>query len=275
MTSKKYYFLAGLPRAGNTLFASIFNQNPKINVTANSIVSSLMHGAVYAAKVNPNTKSIFDNFPDEKSFFNFGSNILNNYYSDWPGEIIIDRSSWGEPFNLKLLEDFCPNKPKFICLVRPVSEILCSFLTLYKKNNNIKKLNKSTIEFTCDTLFKRGEILDKGITSCLNLKKSKYAKDTLFIQYEDFCKNTKTTIDSVYSFLDLSTKKHEIKNLKNLKVNNVSYDDSIDINYQGLHKIKKCIEVVEHDTSVLPKNILEHCNYLDLELSSHYASATK
>ena len=41
---QKFFFLNGLPRAGNTLFASIMNQNPDINTTGNSLIPTLMYG---------------------------------------------------------------------------------------------------------------------------------------------------------------------------------------------------------------------------------------
>ena len=39
---KKIYYLIGMPRAGNTLFGSLLNQNPRVRVTANSIVPEIM-----------------------------------------------------------------------------------------------------------------------------------------------------------------------------------------------------------------------------------------
>ena len=39
---KKIYYLIGMPRAGNTLFGSLLNQNPRVRVTANSLVSEIM-----------------------------------------------------------------------------------------------------------------------------------------------------------------------------------------------------------------------------------------
>ena len=41
MFEKKYYFLAGLPRAGNTVLSSILNQNSREQVSANSFVSRI------------------------------------------------------------------------------------------------------------------------------------------------------------------------------------------------------------------------------------------
>ena len=42
---KKYFFLNGMPRAGNTLLASILNQNPDIKTTANSLTMGLIKKA--------------------------------------------------------------------------------------------------------------------------------------------------------------------------------------------------------------------------------------
>ena len=38
----KFFFLIALPRSGNTLFASIMNQNPEIVCTGNSITLEIM-----------------------------------------------------------------------------------------------------------------------------------------------------------------------------------------------------------------------------------------
>ena len=40
--NKKIFFLAGFPRAGNTLLTSILNQNPDIGCTPNSIVLEII-----------------------------------------------------------------------------------------------------------------------------------------------------------------------------------------------------------------------------------------
>ena len=39
---KQLFFLVAMPRSGNTLFASIMNQNPDIACTANSITLEIM-----------------------------------------------------------------------------------------------------------------------------------------------------------------------------------------------------------------------------------------
>ena len=58
---KKFFCLHGLPRAGNTLLGSIINQNPKVAVTANSLIADML-GELYLLKHT----DIFKNFPDHK-----------------------------------------------------------------------------------------------------------------------------------------------------------------------------------------------------------------
>ena len=68
--SRKLFFLVAMPRSGNTLFASIMNQNPEIVCTANSITLEIMKD-LYLLKET----DVFKNFPDYKSLDN-GMDVL-------------------------------------------------------------------------------------------------------------------------------------------------------------------------------------------------------
>ena len=54
-----------LPRSGNTLFASLINQNPNLVCTANSITLEIMK-ELYLLKQT----DVFQNFPDHRSMDN-------------------------------------------------------------------------------------------------------------------------------------------------------------------------------------------------------------
>ena len=97
---KDIFFLCGLPRAGNTLFGSIMNQNPDVGVSANSICAEMM-GDLFMLKHT----DIFKNYPDHKSFDNVAKSVFENYYKDWKQDYIIDRAPWGIPVNLKFLRE--------------------------------------------------------------------------------------------------------------------------------------------------------------------------
>ena len=59
LPNKKIFFLAGLPRSGNTILASILNQNPVICCTPNSITLEIMKDVVLLKNTD-----IFQNFPE-------------------------------------------------------------------------------------------------------------------------------------------------------------------------------------------------------------------
>ena len=54
-----------MPRSGNTLFASVMNQNPEIAATANSITLEIMKDLFLLKEID-----VFQNFPDHKSLDN-------------------------------------------------------------------------------------------------------------------------------------------------------------------------------------------------------------
>ena len=65
LKNKKIFFLAGFPRAGNTLLTSILNQNPDIGCTPNSVVLDIMKHTFLLKDTD-----VFQNFPDEQSLNN-------------------------------------------------------------------------------------------------------------------------------------------------------------------------------------------------------------
>ena len=81
---KDIYFLCSLPRCGNTLLASILNQNLNITVTANSIGADILYSLEKLKQ-----KEIFLNFPDHKSLDNLIKESLNIYYKDHKSNYII------------------------------------------------------------------------------------------------------------------------------------------------------------------------------------------
>jgi len=65
LKDKKIFFLAGFPRAGNTILTSILNQNPDICCTPNSITLEIYKDIFLLKKTD-----VFLNYPDYKSLDN-------------------------------------------------------------------------------------------------------------------------------------------------------------------------------------------------------------
>lgn len=244
---KEYYFLSGLPRSGNTLLGSIINQNPKVSVTANTILTDVIY-QLHLLK----DYEIYKNFPDEKSLNNIIKNVFNNYYKDWKAEFIIDRGSWGTPTNLELLKSII-KKPKFIILYRPVLECLASFIKIEKPLD---------VELRCNQLLNKEDIIGKSLWSIKNIIENK--EDHIVINYNDLVSNTNDTIKKIFNYLEVELENIDINNIKQFSTNNISYNDNV-LPF-NLHTIRtNKIEFNKYDIKdYLPPNIIKQYSNLDI-----------
>jgi hypothetical protein len=108
--NKQLLFLVAQPRSGNTLFASIMNQNPEIAATPNSITLEIMKDLFLLKNTD-----VFLNYPDHKSLDNVLDVVYDTYYKDWPQKIIIDRGPVMTPGNFQLMQKHY--KRPFKCIV--------------------------------------------------------------------------------------------------------------------------------------------------------------
>jgi len=228
---KKYFFLNGLPRSGNTLFGSIINQNSNISVTANTILTDVIY-QLHLLKNN----EIFLNFPDKESLNNVIKNSFNNYYKDWEAKFIIDRGPWGTPDNLKLLKSIIKN-PKFIILNRPVLECLASYIKIEQPQN---------IEERCNQLMNPQGMIGKNLLSIKNTIDQK--ENYIIINYPDLINNPLDQINKIYNF----------------SANNIKYNDNIlDFPFHTIKTGKIKLNKIEV-TKYLPHNIIKKYSNLDI-----------
>ena len=111
---KQIHFLTGFPRSGNTLLASILNQNKNIAATGHSTVTSMFY-SLNELKIN---SPIYNNYKNYECFENVEKKLLQTHYAPWKQKIIIDRGEWCTPFNFLSLQKYGPSNPKIIFLLR-------------------------------------------------------------------------------------------------------------------------------------------------------------
>jgi hypothetical protein len=256
---KDIFFLSGLPRAGNTLFGSIMNQNPKVAVTANSITADIM-GELFTLKKT----DIFQNYPDHKSFDNVAAKVFDHYYQDWKADYIIDRAPWGMPANLNFLKHTRKNI-KIIVLVRDVIEVLASFVR-WSQREPTAFINQyaKTVEEKCDKLMNHEGVIVKELIAVKHLLQDKNKGLYKIIEYNDLVKHPKKTIESIYDYLEIPKFKHTYTNLNQFKVNNMQYDET-PVGH-NLHTIKTDrIEKASYDAyTIIPSSIInkyKECNF--------------
>ncbi len=253
MMNKQINFLIGLPRAGNTLFASIMNQNPKIAATPNSIVNEICR---YTEKIKRGEQ--FLNFPYSDSLDNVLSNIFSNYYQNWNYDYIIDRGPWGAPPNLNFLKNYLGQEIKIIILVRDLKEVLASFLkhSYEHPDSFVNKGWAKTDEEKCDMLMsKEGIIVTEliGIHHLTQLDRNK--KYAHLIEYNNLVDKPKETIDGVYKFLDIPPFEHHFDKFEQLSVQGQYIDDTVV--GKGLHTIKEN-GLIKTKHNPLPQKVLDN-----------------
>ena len=250
--NKKIFFLAGFPRSGNTLLTSILNQNPDIGCTPNSITLEIYKELFLLKKTD-----VFVNYPDNKSLDNVLDAVYSAYYKDWNFKYIIDRGPAGTPGNLMLLKKHFKQEIKIIFLVRPILEVLASWITWANRTPDsfIRQHTKNPTE-ACHTLMKKEGQIVKELNCMKNLLKPENKHLVHFIDYKEIVEKPVAIIKGIYKFLDIPFFKHRFTNLKQVKVNELGYDDTL--MGEGMHtiKTKKLIKSTT-DVKILPPEIIK------------------
>ena len=240
------YFLTGIPRAGNTILSSVFNQNPYAKISANSVLPLLFNN-ILAAKHDDK----FKNFPDFKGIDNIINNLFKNYYAHYKCATIIDRAAWG--FHLNILKHM-PVNNKFIILHRPLLEVLASFVRVEKPTDVIKY---------CDDLLLKETILSDALISTQKIIDSK--KEYLLITYDDLINNICECIEKICKFVNVSYIEPDLNNIRQLNINNVEYNDSV---LSGNFHTIRTREIIKNKNSLedfLPKRVIDKYKNFDVK----------
>ena len=139
--NKQIYFLCAMPRSGNTLFASILNQNPDVAVTANSITLEIMKELFLLKKTD-----VFKNFPDEQSLNNVMDEVYKLYYKNWNYKVIIDRGPVCTPGNLMVMQKHFKQPIRCVVLVRDLLDVLASYIKWFENEPSAFLNQYSTLD---------------------------------------------------------------------------------------------------------------------------------
>ena len=250
--NKKIFFLAGFPRAGNTLLTSILNQNPDIGCTPNSITLE-----IYKDVWNLKQTDVFQNYPDHESLHRVMEAVIPAYYQHWDFKYIIDRGPTGTEENLSLLKKFFKQEIKIIFLVRPILEVLASWISWSMKtpDNFLRKTTKNPTA-TCHMLMKKEGLIVKELLCMQNLLKPENKHHVHFVDYKELVEKPVATIKGIYEFLNIPSFKHRFVDLDQVVINGLGYDDSV--LGKGLHTIKtKKLITSKTNVSILPPEIIK------------------
>ena len=220
--SRKLFFLVAQPRSGNTLFASLMNQNKDIAATANSVTLEIMKDLHLLKKTD-----VFENYPDHKSLDNVLDSVYDNYYKHWPQRIIFDRGPVMLKGNLELMQKHFKHSFKCIVLLRDLMDVLASYMQWYTKNPDAfpNRYNLNTDEEKLKMIMNKDGAVAKDLEAIKN--SYNYQDMCHYVKYDDMVTNPEQEFRKIYEFMDEPYFNHRFNNLDQVNVNGLSYDDKV------------------------------------------------
>jgi len=220
--NKQLFFLVAQPRSGNTLFASIMNQNPEIACTPNSITLEIIKDLFLLKQTD-----VFQNYPDHKSLDNVLDVVYDTYYKDWPQRIIIDRGPVMTPGNFQLMQKHFKRPFKCIILLRDLMDVLASYMQWYTENPDAfpNRYNCKNDEEKLGMIMNNKGAVAKDLEAIKNA--FNYPDICHFVKYDNLVTEPEQEFRKIYQFIDEPYFNHRFNNLDQVIVNGLSYNDKI------------------------------------------------
>jgi len=219
----KLHLLAGLPRTGTTVLGAILNQNPEMYVsTTSSFVELLWRN--YSLWYDEKEIPCLDTQAIKRMKHEYLRNVGNIWFKNLTEKnIVIDkRRIWHSIPNIKMYKEIYGVKPKIICTVRDIAEIVVSFMKVFEANDELfvhhKSLNGEMYGVVYDRL--KETFFDSYFTECIHI-----------VEYNDICNNTEKTLKNIYKFLEIEPYKHDLKNIE-------VFEQEGNHHFKNLHDIK-------------------------------------
>lgn len=242
--------LSGLPRSGSTLLSALLSQNPLIHAEGNSAVCQLMWDMQQSC-LSSSKEQLKANGREKTTMHDLLSQIPHIYYKNIPEKIVVDKCrSWTISANIALLQKYVDKNYKIIILERSVTDIVKSFVKLYRANGAKVDIENTLLE-------PNSEPLMRSISGINWTKKNNQNNNFLFIQYEDLINKSEMTMKKIYDFCGWVPFQHDF----NKVVCKYPEDDQV-YGLRGMHRIHGKVEKRENSI-ILSDKTIERCEKIN------------
>ena len=214
LNMNKFYYLTGMPRTGSTLLGSLLAQHPDVHISATSPLNKVMHDLWTSIQNNGLMGGDWNVDDMNDRIFKW---MFHCWYSKIDKKYIFDKSrGWG--MNLIAIKGYINPHPKVLLTIRPVPDIITSFITLFENDNKnfvdveLYKAGKE-INTTNRALEIWSRISYYGYEStkmCLE-----HYRDIIHIvNYDDLVSNTTDTMQRIWNYLEIESPQHNFENVQ-------------------------------------------------------------
>jgi len=241
--NKTYHFMAGLPRSGSTVLSAILNQNPNVYASPQTdLIGLLFSLETEIPKFESYQAGLL-----HQGFASVMHNMADTFYSHIDKPVIIDKNrGWGTPYNWDNLSPYVNPEGKVILTMRPILEVLASFVKVSRESQKITKhqqfLNKELwvssyrveTDAIVDNLMLPNGNIDRAIFSIANLLEN-HRNKVHVVWFDDLLDSPETTLKAIYDFLGVENYQHNFGKIVAVD----KHDDLAGYGVQGLHDVKK------------------------------------
>ena len=175
--------------------------------------------------------------------------ILHSYYADVAKPVVVDKCrSWTLPANMEMLNRYFDSAPKVVVLVRPLVEIVASFMALRKANG--------WTDIEAGLLDDGSEPIMRSLAGVEWATKNNTGQ-FLFITYDELVDDTQVSLNRIYEHCGWQLFEHNLDDIVN------EYKENDDVyGLTGQHDIRPQISRRTLDID-LSDELLAKCNSLD------------
>ena len=258
MDGSKIFFLSAMPRSGNTLFASIMNQNPDVVVTANSITLEIMKDLFFLKRIDT-----FQNFPDHESLNQVMDMVYPAFYKNWSYKYIIDRGPVGTEGNLALMKKHFKQPIKCIVLLRDLMDVVASYIKWFETEPS-SFINKegNTVDEKLSYVMQDEGAVAKELKCIQHLMKPENRHMAYFFKYDDFVIDPEKYIKEIYQFLEIPYFQHKFIDLDQLMINGIKYNDGFIGKNMHTIRIKEIKKVINPYKDMIRERIKQKYGHI-------------
>jgi sulfotransferase len=255
--NSQFRFIAGLPRSGSTLLATLLRQNPRFHARMSSPLARIVSAALaeMAGEDGPLVSA------DRRRAVLRG--LFDSYYAEerQTRRVIFDTNrGWGA--RLPLLADLF-GEVKMICMVRDVASVMDSFEVLVRRNAMdrsalfLDERERATVYSRAEALLLPHRTIGYALASLKEAFYGEHARSVLVVEYDHLVRAPEQTLKCIYRFLGEQPFDHCFDNLQ--------YDEpgfDAGIATPGLHYVKPSVKAAARRL-VLPPDLRDRLTPLN------------
>jgi len=257
LSTRKFHFISGLPRAGSTVLAALLLQNPRFHAGMTSPVGSLFSSMLAQFGAGSEFGPVISHEQRRRLL----RGLFDSYYAEHAGkELIIDTNRmWSA--KLPAIHDLFPDA-KMIACVRNVAWVMDSIERLYRANPYehtklfVDDVERNTVYSRVDTLAQRNRLVGYPWAALKEAYFGEHAKSLLVVDYELLTQAPEKVLRLIYEFVGEPWFPHDFEHLE---YDAPEFDQALGL--AGLHKVRPKV-ALESRRTILPPDLFEQYSKL-------------